>query len=83
MSGNLAALWRLDFEHISTGKPANSMTTHAASEAEARRKADEIIRRSPTPNDLRATVTHLAATLPAEATSPGTPRWSGPTTTTS
>ena len=54
--------YRIDIEHVSTGKRADSITTRAASEAEARRKAEDEIRHSPTPNDLRvATVTCLAS----------------------
>ena len=61
MSGSLAD-YRIDIEHVSTGKRADSITTRAASEAEARRKAEDEIRHSPTPNDLRvATVTCLAS----------------------
>lgn len=69
MSGSLAD-YRIDIEHVSTGKRADSITTRAASEAEARRKAEDEIRHSPTPNDLRvATVTYLASvTLAGEGT---------------
>jgi hypothetical protein len=41
--------YRVDIEHVSTGKRADSITTRAASEDEARRKAEDEIRRSPTP----------------------------------
>jgi hypothetical protein len=69
MSGSLAD-YRVDIEHVSTGRRADSITTRAASEDEARRKAEDEIRHSPTPHDLRvATVTNLASATPAgEAT---------------
>lgn len=61
MSRSLAD-YRVDIEHISTGEQADSITTRAASEDEARRKAEAEILHSHTPNDLRVTtVTHLAA----------------------
>jgi Domain of unknown function DUF29 len=61
MSGNLAD-YRVDIERVSTGKRADSITTRAASEDEARRNAEDEIRHSSTPNDLRvATITYLAS----------------------
>lgn len=67
MEGYLAD-YRVDIEHVSTGEQVDSITTRAASEDEARRKAEDEIRHSPTPNDLRvATVTYLASAALAGA----------------
>jgi hypothetical protein len=53
--------YSVKLEQISTGKQADIMVVYGASEDEARRQAEDQIRRSPTPNDLRvATITAMA-----------------------
>ena len=45
--------YRITLEQISTGRRAPSMIVRKATEAEARDYAEDAIRQSPTPDDLR------------------------------